>query len=129
MNSAALIGRLTRDVENSMTTGGTAVAKFSIAVNRREKKGDEWVDGASFFDCEYFGRGAEAVRQYLLKGKQVGVRGHLVQDRWQDKTTGNNRSKIKIVVEDLTLLGGGAEASRPDAPARPTREFNDDVPF
>jgi single-strand DNA-binding protein len=107
LNRVTLIGRLTRDAELKYTSGGTAVCKFSIAVNRRKKNGDEWVDEASFFDVVLWGRQGEAVNRYLLKGKQVGVDGELRQERWQDRDSGQSRSKVEIEASNIQLLGGG----------------------
>ncbi len=103
LNVVALTGRLTRDSELRYTNGGTAVAKFSIAVNRKTKKDDQWTDEASFFDCSYFGKGAEGVNQYLNKGTQVAINGNLLQSRWEQD--GQNRSKVEVMVNSLTLLG------------------------
>lgn len=106
INHVIEIGRLTRDAEVTYTPGGMAVGKFSIAVNRRVKKGQEWVDEANYFDVSVFGKQAENLKQFLTKGKQVCVDGYLKQDRWQDQATGQNRSAIKIVANDIQLLGG-----------------------
>jgi single-strand DNA-binding protein len=104
LNHVMLIGRLTRDAELKYTANGQAVCKFSIAVNRRRKNGDQWEDEASFFDIVLWGRQGESLNQYLVKGKLVGVDGELRQDRWvQD---GQNRSKVEIVANNLQLLGG-----------------------
>jgi single-strand DNA-binding protein len=104
LNHVVLIGRLTRDAELKYTANGQAVCKFSIAVNRRRKNGDQWEDEANFFDIVVWGRQGEALNQYLVKGKMVGVDGELRQDRWvQD---GQNRSKVEIVANYLQLLGG-----------------------
>jgi single-strand DNA-binding protein len=106
INHVVLVGRLTRDAELKYTANGQAVCKFSVAVNRRKKSGEQWVDEANFFDVVLWGRQGEAVNQYLLKGKQVGVDGELRQDRWEQD--GQNRSKVEIVANNLQLLGGGA---------------------
>ena len=146
MNSVCLVGRLVRKAILSYTNGGTAVAKFSIAVNRKVKKDDQWVDEASFFDCSYFGKGAEGVNQYLAKGTQVAVNGSLVQSRWEQD--GQNRSKVEVMVNSITLLGSpqdgqnqrqsaprGNPAPRPAASApEPSfsgpEQFDDDkIPF
>ena len=82
MNHVILIGRLTRDAELKNTSGGMAVCKFAIAVNRKKKSGEQWVDEASFFDVTCFGKTAGNLNQYLQKGKQVAVEGSLHQDRW-----------------------------------------------
>jgi len=105
LNHVSLIGRLTRDAELKYTSGGQAVCKFSIAVNRRKKNGDQWEDEANFFDIVVWGRQGESLHPYLVKGKMVGVDGELRQDRWQQD--GQNRSKVEIVTNYLQLLGGG----------------------
>ncbi|MDR2740946.1 MAG: single-stranded DNA-binding protein [Treponema sp.] len=105
INHVVLVGRLTRDAELKYTAGGQAVCKFSIAINRRRKSGDQWVDEANFFDIVLWGRQGEALNQYLIKGKQVGVDGELRQDRWEQD--GQNRSKVEIVANNVQLLGGG----------------------
>lgn len=137
-NSVSLIGRLTRDVEAPANNGP---ARFSIAINRRKKVGEEWQDEAHFIDCEYWHR---SILQYLTKGKEIAVEGELKQDRWTDKE-GNARSRIVVAVGEIKLLGGQASANAPkeekprsesprdmvyektQAPA--TADFNDDIPF
>jgi single-strand DNA-binding protein len=124
LNHVVLIGRLTRDAELKYTANGQAVCKFSIAVNRRRKNGDQWEDEANFFDVVVWGRQGEALNQYLVKGKMVGVDGELRQDRWQQD--GQNRSKVEIVANYLQLLGGnpggggnGAAGGGFNGPANP----------
>ena len=104
INHVVLVGRLTRDAEIKYTASGQAVCKFSVAVNRRRKNGDQWEDEANYFDVVLWGRQGEALNQYLLKGKSVGVEGELRQDRWQQD--GQNRSKVEIVANNIQLLGG-----------------------
>jgi single-strand DNA-binding protein len=108
LNHVSLIGRLTRDAELKYTSGGQAVCKFSIAVNRRKKNGDQWEDEANFFDIVVWGKQGESLHPYLVKGKMVGVDGELRQDRWQQD--GQNRSKVEIVTNYLQLLGGGSSS-------------------
>jgi single-strand DNA-binding protein len=141
LNHVVLIGRLTRDAELKMTANGTAVSKFSIAVNRRRKNGDQWEDEANFFDIVVWGRQGESLHPYLIKGKMVGVDGELRQDRWQQE--GQNRSKVEIVANYLQLLGGtgggssggsAPSAERPQAGNSYTAPaaddgFADDIPF
>jgi single-strand DNA-binding protein len=106
LNVVALVGRLTRPCDMRYTNSGFAICSFSIAVNRRRKQTDgTWQDQASFFDCSYFGKAAEGVSQYLQKGQQIGVQGSLEQQTWDDKATGQKRSKIAVIVDSLTLLG------------------------
>jgi single-strand DNA-binding protein len=104
INRVVLIGRLTRDAELKYTSGGQAVCKFSVAVNRRRKNGDQWEDEANYFDVVLWGRQGENINQYLVKGKAVGLDGELRQDRWQQD--GQNRSKVEIVANNVQLLGG-----------------------
>jgi single-strand DNA-binding protein len=106
INHVVLVGRLTRDAELKYTAGGQAVCKFSVAVNRRRKNGDQWEDEANYFDVVLWGRQGESLNQYLVKGKSVGVEGELRQDRWQQD--GQNRSKVEIVANNIQLLGGSS---------------------
>lgn len=111
INHVVLVGRLTRDAELKYTAGGQAVCKFSLAINRRRKNGDQWVDEPNFFDIVLWGRQGETLNQYLVKGKQVAVEGELRQDRWEQD--GQNRSKVEIMANNVQLLGGGSGASAP----------------
>lgn len=103
INRTVIIGRLTRDAEVTYTPGGTAIAKMSIAVNRSVKGPDgKWMDEANYFDVQVFGKQAEALKPYLLKGKQIGVDGYLKQDRWEKD--GQKFSKVTINANDIELL-------------------------
>lgn len=139
INHVVLVGRLTRDSELKYTNTGTAIGKFSIAVNRRKRSGDQWTDEVSYFDIVLWGKTAEALNQYLQKGKQVAVSGELRQNRWEQD--GQNRSKVEIIANNLQLLGGmggrnDSPESRPsdqDTPPSDTGsysdDFEDDIPF
>ena len=141
INRVILVGRLTRDAELRYTGGGMAVCKFSIAINRRKKSGDRWEDEAHFFDVVLFGKQGEAINQYLVKGKQVGIDGELRQNRWEQD--GQSRSKVEIAAFNVQLLGGGGGGRGGQAPSRdegsfdsydasaqePAGEFEDDIPF
>ncbi|MDR0409115.1 MAG: single-stranded DNA-binding protein [Spirochaetaceae bacterium] len=105
LNHVSLIGRLTRDAEYKVLPSGQAVCNFSIAVNRRRKNGDSWEDEANYFDIVLWGKQADSLNRYLVKGKQIGVDGELRQDRWQQD--GQNRSKVVISAVNVQLLGGG----------------------
>jgi single-strand DNA-binding protein len=107
LNQVMMIGRLARDAELKYTAEGTAVCKMSLAVNRKKKSGDTWVDEASFFEVVLWGRQGEALKPYLIKGKQVGVAGELRQDRWEQD--GQNRSKVQILANSIQLLGGKSD--------------------
>jgi single-strand DNA-binding protein len=113
VNHVTLIGRLTRDAELKYTAGGQAVCKFSIAVNRRRKNGDQWIDEASFFDIVLWGKTGETLNQYLTKGKQIAVDGELRQNRWEQD--GQARSKVEVMASNVQLLGGGQDRQQGSA--------------
>ena len=147
LNRVVLIGRLTRDADLKFIQNGTAVSKFSIAVNRSVKHGDSWDNEPSFIDIVLWGKQAESLNQYLLKGKQVGIDGEIRQDRWNDEKSGQQRSRIEIVANRVQLLGGGNSSddsgqsggSRQQSRSsrQPTQSyqrqnddgFTDDIPF
>ena len=126
INAVIIIGNLTRDEELSYTPSGMAVGKISIAVNRRVKKGQEWVDEANYFDVSLFGKQAESLQRFLTKGKQIAVDGFLKQERWTDQD-GHSRSAIKIVANDIQLLGG-KEGSQNNG-GHESVSFSEDIPF
>lgn len=102
-NMVVLVGRLTKASELRYSNSGSPICRFSIAVNRRQKSGDQWHDEVSYFDCVLFGKSAESLNQYLEKGRQVSITGELRQNRWEQD--GQNRSKVEIFVSSLQLLG------------------------
>ena len=135
LNHVILIGRCTRDATIKYTSGGMAIGSFSIAVNRRTKKGEQWVEEASFFDVSLFGKSAEGLAQYLTKGKQIAVEGELHQNRWQNE--GKSMSKIEINAINVQLLGGNekpaqqrGQGSGYQAQAEYSADnFPEDIPF
>ena len=146
INRVILVGRLTRDAELRYANSGTAICRFSIAINRRHKVGEQWEDEANFFDVVLFGRQGEAINQYLVKGKQVGIDGELRQSRWEQD--GQSRSKVEVTAFNVMLLGGGGRGGGQSAPpSDDTRssqdsfgrsgdsggsvddDFDDDIPF
>lgn len=130
VNHVILIGRLTRDAEIKYTSGGMAVCKFAIAVNKKKKQGDQWVDEANFFDVVLWGKQGEALNKYLLKGKQVAVDGELHQNRWEQD--GQARSKVEINADNVQLLGGGNQQAAPahqEQAAPSSQSFPDAVPW
>ena len=120
LNHVVLIGRLTRDAELKTLSNGQAVCKFSIAVNRRQKDSENWIDIANFFDIVIWGRQGESLHKFLVKGKMIAVDGELRQDRWQ--ADGQNRSKIEIVANYVQLLNTGH-------PENNSNKFDDEIPF
>ena len=112
-NNVTLIGRLTADPVSKYLPSGSAVVEFSIANNYyvSTKNATE----VNYFDVVVFGKMAETVSKYLTKGKQVAISGTLRQERWQDKDTNAARSKVRIIMQSMQMLGnnaaGGASAS------------------
>lgn len=100
-NRVIFMGNLTRDVEVRYTPSGTAVTDITLAANRKYKDQDE----TTFVDVTLWGRTAEIAGEYLAKGSSALVEGRLQQDQWEDKQTGQKRSKLKVVGESLQLLG------------------------
>jgi single-strand DNA-binding protein len=117
INRVFLVGRLSRDAELRFTTSGTPVAKFSVAVNRSKKSGDQWDEEVNYFDIVLWGKVAEALSKYLTKGKQVAIDGELRQSRWEQD--GQNRSRVEIHAANIQLLGGsGAGGSNTQSSAQ-----------
>lgn len=142
-NKAILLGNVTRDIEVKYTPGGTAVAEIGLAVNRSwfDKASNSKKEEVTFVDVTLWGRTAEIAEQYLSKGKPALVEGYLKLEQWDDKETGQKRSKMKVVCEKLQLLGnrndGNRNEQRDDEPHAsssqpdPTFASDDDgsVPF
>jgi single-strand DNA-binding protein len=146
VNSCIPAGNLTRDPELRHTPKGTAVIGAALAVNRSWKnEAGEKQEEVSFIDFRAFGKTAEIISQYFRKGGNILLQGRLQQERWQDKQSGENRSKVVLVAESFQFLNrnGGEENGQPRpaapkpepaaAPAKPTYEpaepEADDVPF
>lgn len=132
-NKVIQLGNLTRDPEVRYTPGGTAVASFAIAVNRRYKQGDEVKDEVSYFDVVAFGKTAENCGQYLNKGDSVLIDGRLQQRRWDDKETGQKRSKVEIVAQTVTFMPkrntGGQTGAGAGAEPEPPVDDDGTIPF
>ena len=112
LNKVMLIGNLTRDPELRHTPKGTAVAEIALAINRvwKDDQGQKQED-TTFVDVTLWGRQAEVAQQYLTKGNPVYIEGRLNLDTWDDKATGQKRSKLKVVGEVLQLLGSKPSSS------------------
>ena len=151
LNKVMLIGNLTRDPELRHTPKGTAVAELGLAINRvwKDEQGQKQEE-TTFVDVTLWGRQAELAQQYLAKGNPVYIEGRLNLDTWDDKATGQKRSKLKVIGENLQFLssgktgGAGAGAGSPQpqrapqragspqgASAAPMEDFqeDDDIPF
>lgn len=148
-NRVILLGNCTRDPEVKYTPKGTAVTELGLAVNRYyTTEGGEKREETTFVDVTFWGRPAEIAGEYIKKGRPVMIEGRLQLDTWDDKQTGQKRSKLKVVGENLQLLGGGRgdsgageegagsrPAARParhaaPAPQQPAETAEeDDIPF
>ena len=105
-NKVLLMGNLTRDPEVRYTPKGTAIATLGLAVNRRwTTETGEQKEEVTFVDVEVWGRQAETVGQYLSKGKPIFVEGRLRLDSWEDKESGQKKSKLKVVCERFQFVG------------------------
>ncbi len=116
-NKVILIGRLTRDPETRTFGSGGKVANFGFAVTNRKKNSQtgQWEDEPMFIDVSAWNFGttgtlANRIEQYCRKGSLICIEGRLVLDSWDDKTTGQNRSKKKIVADQMELLETRAES-------------------
>ena len=115
LNKVMLIGNLTRDPELRYTPKGTAVADIGMAINRvRTNDQGERQEDTTFVDVTLWGRQAELAQQYLSKGRPVYIEGRLQMDTWEDKNSGQKRSKLKVVGENMQFIGsGGGGGGRP----------------
>ncbi|MFO0918992.1 MAG: single-stranded DNA-binding protein [Planctomycetaceae bacterium] len=106
-NKVILVGNLTRDPQVRYTTGGTAVAEIGLAVSRQwfDKQTNQKREETTFVDVTLWGRQAEVAGEYLAKGRPVLIEGRLQLDTWDDKETGQKRSKLRVVGETMQMLG------------------------
>lgn len=133
---AFISGNLARDAEMRYSNSGLAICNFTVVANTNKKKGEEWESYANFFDCTIFGRTAESLHRFLVKGKLVFIDGRLEQQRWE--TEGTKRSKVVILPEKIMLGGEGKPKADHDDDVAPWEkasgeegdgDFQDDVPF
>ncbi len=110
-NKVILMGNLTKDPELRYTPNGTAVASFSLAVNRRYKQGDEFKDEVCYIDIVVFGKQAENCGQYLGKGHGIIIDGRLQQRRWETDD-GQKRSKHEVVAQSIRFLSKKDDPSK-----------------
>ena len=147
VNRVILVGNLGKDPEVRYTTGGQAVASLRIATSRSwtDKQSGQRREETEWHDVEVWGKQAEQCGEYLSKGRMVYVEGRLKTDKWQDKQTGQDRYKVKVVADSVRFLGGrgsgtgrapGEEAGPPSAPEEHAPEgggngggSGEDIPF
>ena len=150
-NKVILLGNVTRDPEIRYTPKGTAVTELGMAVNRvYTTDNGEKREEVTFVDVTLWGRTAEIAGEYLKKGRPVLIEGRLQLDTWDDKQSGQKRSKLKVVADGLQLIGGrpsaggsSSEAADEERPARaagkatvpppkaatPAAPDDDEIPF
>ena len=143
-NKVILMGNLTRDPETRQTPNGTTDCKIGLAVNRKWKDASgEMREDVLFIDCDAFAHTANAIQKYTHKGDPILVEGRLRLDQWDDKTTGEKRSRHGVVIESVQFLGGRSDGeapavtskpatsqpAKPAVPAASKPKSDDDVPF
>src|SRR5512138_183995 len=108
VNKVILVGNLGKDPEVRYTSGGQGVANLRIATSRSwtDKQSGQRKEETEWHDVEVWGKQAEQCGEYLAKGRQVYVEGRLKTDKWQDKQSGQERSKVKVVADTVRFLGG-----------------------
>ncbi len=111
-NKVILMGNLTRDPELRVTPTGLQICKFSIAINRNYSTADgERREEVTYVDLDSFGKQAEVISKYMAKGRGIMVEGRLKLDQWDDKNTGEKRSRLGVVVENFQFIGDGRRDS------------------
>ena len=113
-NKVILMGNLTRDPEIRFTQNQMAICKIGLAVNRRFKDGQsgEWKEEATFIDVTIFGKRGEAFEKYHKKGETAFIEGSLRLDTWEDKNSGQKRSKLYVVADNWEFVGGSRSGGR-----------------
>lgn len=152
VNKVILIGNVTRDPEVKFTPKGNAVTDIGMAINRNYTLDNgEKREEVTFVEVTFWGRQAETIGEYVKKGRSIYVEGRLQLDTWDDKQSGQKRSKLRVVGENFQFLGGrpqggggggdeeggGHHEQRPQRPTRPappqqppkSSEPDDDIPF
>lgn len=121
-NKVILLGTLTRDPELKYTPKGTAIADIGMAINRNYTADNgEKREEATFVDVTLWGRVAEIVGEYCKKGRPLFVEGRLQLDTWDDKQTGQKRSKLKVIGENIQLIGGKPQGEGDPPPQKQSR--------
>ena len=136
LNKIQLIGNVTRDPEIKYTPKGVAVTDLGLAVNRIFTQNEERKEETTFVDVTLWGRVAEIAGEYAKKGRSIYIEGRLQLDTWEDKQSGQKRSKLRVVGESLQLLGqrgsqdqGSGDRTSSQGEVHPDSSKDDDIPF
>lgn len=121
VNKVILVGNLGKDPEVRYTSGGQAVANLRVATSRtwNDKQSGQKREETEWHDVEVWGKQAEQCGEYLSKGRMVYVEGRLKTDKWQDKQTGQDRYRVKVVADSVRFLGGRGTGRSPGDEAGP----------
>lgn len=116
-----ILGRLTKDVELRSTTTGKSVGSFSLAVNRNwTAEGGKKMEEVTYIEVTAFAKQAETLAEYVKKGNQLLVEGRLRNSEWDDKATGQKRSKLGVVLESFSFVESKEKADAPRGTFKPT---------
>lgn len=136
INKTIISGNLTREPEVKSTASGSCVMKFGVAVNDRAKNQQtgQWEDRPNYIGCTMFGARAESVSRFLHKGAKVAIEGKLRWSQWDDRKTGEKRSKVEVIVDEIEFMssrneGYQAERTEAHAPVQKASIYDEDIPF
>ena len=136
INKTIISGNLTREPEVKSTASGSCVMKFGVAVNDRAKNQQtgQWEDRPNYIGCTMFGARAESVSRFLSKGAKVAIDGKLRWSQWDDRKTGEKRSKVEVIVDEIELMSSRNEGAQTAArqhsePAQEASIYDEDIPF
>ena len=145
LNKVMLMGNITRDIEMRTLPGGNSIAQIGLAINRQwQDKDGQKKEEVTWVDCEAWGKTAEVMHKFLGKGRPVYIEGRLKLDQWDDKESGQKRSKMKVVIDNFQFIDSKPEGERDTQqqpaqkratrsyvpPAQAAQEMNpDDIPF
>ncbi|MHB1702785.1 MAG: single-stranded DNA-binding protein [bacterium] len=131
-NKIQLAGNVTKDAELKYTQSGSAILTFTIGVNKSYKNANgEKIEKSIFPNCVMFGKGAEALEQYITKGKGLFVEGELSLENYEDKD-GVKKYATKILVREVKFTGGPVTENPKKSESEPEENYSgsdEDVPF
>ena len=134
INSVDISGNLTRDAEKRVTTSGSTVVNFDVAVNDRvfNKDTNTWDERPNYIGCIAFGNYAEAIEPYLRKGLHVAIKGKLRYSQWEKD--GSKRSKVEVVVEQMDFMSQPTKPKQEPAQEaysapQPQEVYDEEIPF